>query len=530
MTWGTTVFSLGAGIGLVGHETIALVLSDDDAVRETLWTLIAADAPLDEILEGLSGHGLRTLPSFAIARIEGLRLVRVVVRGVASVVLETDDGPLVIESPSVKTWLEREVDGVDAVTLDSGGAVGGTTFHVLAGSVPAGRLTRSLVVDDPHALQANKGWGIGESSGTGDPVLDGSSADSTPEVSREADDVPVIADDADADQFDEVEQFDEPGADDLPVPDLAPVPAGPAIEDGAVEAEVVDDAGFPPPVVAARPFDSGATLLPADLEQIRLQTQPESDLAVADDQALAAPGQGDDAGYDFLFGHTVARSVQRAAVQPSVADEHEPTIEHGLIDSIPPSGSSPTSPAAPPTSQLGDHDGHTISRAELARMRAESAIVPSGPAVQARLCISGHPNPTHLSVCRSCGGPISPNPPVVVPRPVLGVLTFSNGLVVQVDRPQLIGRSPKVEGQVGGELPNLVKLDQAGQGVSRRHVAIHIENWQVLLEDLNSANGTIVALPGRPARRLVAGEPVALEQGTVVDLGGEMSISFEVSR
>lgn len=500
MMWGTTEFSFGDGIGLVGHETMALVLSDDAAVRDTLWTLIAADAPLDEILEGLSGHGLRTLPSFAIARIEGERLVRVVVRGDASATLETAAGPIVVESRSVKTWLEREVEEVVAVTLDSCLAVGSATFHVLAGSVPAGRLSRSLATEDPHAALASAGWSTAAASVGVDSIPSSTLAGPPLEAPTVA-----VADQA---------------VDDAAVPDAVSAPPA-SDEDGA----------FPPPAMSsAKSFDSGATLLPDDLEQIQRLSRPQPEAASAAEAAPSTPTPDDDDGYDFLFGHTVARSVHRAAVQPRDVEDHEPTVEHGLIDSIP-SSDQPAAPTpAPATPQLGDHDGHTISRAELARMRAEGAIAPSGPSVQASLCTSGHPNPTHLSVCRSCGGPISPNPPVVVARPVLGVLRFSNGLVVHLDRPQLIGRSPKVEGQVGGELPNLVKLDQAGQGVSRRHVAIHLENWQVLLEDLNSANGTIVALPGRPARRLVAGEPVALEQGTVIDLGGEMSISFEVSR
>ena len=53
----------------------------------------------------------------------------------------------------------------------------------------------------------------------------------------------------------------------------------------------------------------------------------------------------------------------------------------------------------------------------------------------------------------------------------------------------------------------------------------------MLVEDLNSANGTVVALPGRPARRLHAGEPIILEPGAVIDLGGgDVTISYEVDR
>jgi len=118
----------------------------------------------------------------------------------------------------------------------------------------------------------------------------------------------------------------------------------------------------------------------------------------------------------------------------------------------------------------------------------------------------------------------------MVARPSLGRLRFSNGLEVVLDRPQLIGRNPKLVEKISNELPNLVKLEEF-EGLSRRHAAVHLEGWQVLVEDLNSANGTVVALPGRPARRLHAGEPIILEPGAVIDLGGgDVTISYEVDR
>jgi pSer/pThr/pTyr-binding forkhead associated (FHA) protein len=114
---------------------------------------------------------------------------------------------------------------------------------------------------------------------------------------------------------------------------------------------------------------------------------------------------------------------------------------------------------------------------------------------------------------------------VVIARPVLGVLRFTGGKTVSLDKPVLVGRNPKLEGRMPNEMPHLVKLD-VGQGLSRTHAIVRLEGWQVLLEDLNSANGTVVALPGVAPRRLHAGEPSLLEFGATIDFGGEISATF----
>ena len=109
----------------------------------------------------------------------------------------------------------------------------------------------------------------------------------------------------------------------------------------------------------------------------------------------------------------------------------------------------------------------------------------------------------------------------------MGKLAFSNGETVILDRPAIIGRNPGVEGRLQ-EVPHLVKLD-LGKALSRSHAAVRLEGWQVLLEDLGSANGTTVTLPGREERRLHPGEPILLEDGTLVDFGGEISATYRSS-
>jgi hypothetical protein len=507
LNWATTTFQLGDGLGLVGRDTMALILTDDEAIRSGLLELVAAEAPLDELLEGLSSRGIRSLPSFAIARLEDDGVVRVVVRGTGSLVLEVSGVDRLVVSGTTSTWLEELVYGVSTVTLRLGAndeeAAPPVTYHVLAGAVPAVTLSRTLANVDRHASAAAGGWRIGPAVAAG------------------------------------------------PVPVVSTTPAIPN----------------PAPSSFPEPY---ATLMPGDLEDLHADEVAAGIAAVGElvGELVGEPAADD---YDFIFGRTIARSVQTAAVaapeESELAGDAEQSVgagggvppvpspspalappavpapmlvpesmpqPTGLIEGIPGVGARvPGTAAAPPIDQLGDHDGRTISKAQLAMMRGSSQEpkpVGSGPLLQAVLCPSSHPNPPHAAVCRVCSMSLLGAMQVSIVRPPLGLLRFSNGRVEILDRSQLIGRSPRVEGTVGEEIPNLIKLDEGGQGLSRRHAAIRLEGWQVLLEDLNSANGTIVSLPGRPARRLHAGEPVILEPGSLVDLGGEISFSFEVPR
>jgi hypothetical protein len=268
--------------------------------------------------------------------------------------------------------------------------------------------------------------------------------------------------------------------------------------------------------------------------------------AFAPPRAEQAAGDGD-YDYDSIYGRTVARSVQSAAVTAAEREKTHDQVEPPEPNAAPAEAewsapASPTPDPTPPNSiiesipgtpiQLGDHDGLTMTKAQIDALRAamqagsaESAAPPRVAAglatVQAVLCAAQHPNPPQQSVCRVCDLPLT-TPPVVVSRPVLAALHFSTGLTVRLDGPTLIGRNPKLEGTLTSEIPRLVKLD-VGQGLSRTHASVRLAGWHVLLEDLNSANGTIVTLPGRAPQRLHAGEPIQLELGAHIDFGGEIS-------
>lgn len=112
------------------------------------------------------------------------------------------------------------------------------------------------------------------------------------------------------------------------------------------------------------------------------------------------------------------------------------------------------------------------------------------------------------------------------PGPPLGVLVFSSGERVVVDKPLMIGRNPQLPPNDPSECrPRLVRV--ASPGVSRQHAVVSVDRWHATIDDLGSSNGTRVTVPGGPRLTVVPGVPVELVAGTVVDLGDAVSFTVE---
>lgn len=155
-----------------------------------------------------------------------------------------------------------------------------------------------------------------------------------------------------------------------------------------------------------------------------------------------------------------------------------------------------------------------------------SAAEPSGaPLVQAAICLAGHPNPPHADRCGLCGAAVPPQTPQLVPRPVLGVLRSPDGTSMPIDRPVLIGRAPVLRDDLD-EVPELMRVPSPGQDISRTHLLVSPDVWEIRLTDLHSTNGTVVLRPGPGVDRLQLqpGEPYAVAVGTVVELGDGVSV------
>ncbi|MCU1514167.1 MAG: hypothetical protein JWO10_1257, partial [Microbacteriaceae bacterium] len=187
----------------------------------------------------------------------------------------------------------------------------------------------------------------------------------------------------------------------------------------------------------------------------------------------AAPAE---AGYDYLFGDTVFRSVEDAAVRPPEEDDEADPA--GAVD--------------------GDHDGHTVMTSDIAKLRAGrkarggAAARPAAPAAQ---------------------------------KIVLALST--TGTREPLTQPILVGRSPSVSKVSGDQMPRLLTVGGVDQDISRNHARFALEGGTVVVTDLHSRNGTMIVLPGKEPQKLRAGEPTAVILGTVVDLGGGVTFTVD---
>lgn len=165
---------------------------------------------------------------------------------------------------------------------------------------------------------------------------------------------------------------------------------------------------------------------------------------------------------------------------------------------------------------------------ELTSQRAHLHSSMNGESVQLLgvLCPEGHANAPHAANCRVCGRPVEADDPRLVERPTLGRLLLPNGEHIELERDVVLGRLPAAT-EGAADRPHLVKVSESPE-VSRSHVRIRLDGWQVLLRDLDTTNYTWLTLPGSDQLRLSPHEEYALEPGSVIDLAEEVVIVFEM--
>jgi hypothetical protein len=246
-------------------------------------------------------------------------------------------------------------------------------------------------------------------------------------------------------------------------------------ETGPVDAVPVD--AHPDPIVAG-PAVEAFDAADADGPDARTRV-PEATLADAPPET---------SGYDHLFGATMVRSVEDAAVRPAEEDAPARIDLPGFItDSFPPSAGGPA----------GDHDGLTVLSGDLPR-RADA---PEAAA---------------------------PAPEPVPARPSFAVL-LSDGRREPLTAPMVVGRAPSVSAVPSLHGARPVTLTSAEDDISRSHVAVAVEGDSVVVTDLHSRNGTMIVLPGASPQKLRSGEPTTVVLGTVIDLGSGATLTVEAA-
>jgi FHA domain len=148
-------------------------------------------------------------------------------------------------------------------------------------------------------------------------------------------------------------------------------------------------------------------------------------------------------------------------------------------------------------------------------------------AILAVLCRQGHANPPSSISCRVCGSPLTSQTPQFVPGPVLAVLRASDGSTAELDRPVLIGRAPSRD-RPDSPAYRLMTVPSPNHDISRTHLEVAASDWQIVVTDLNSTNGTVLIRPGAVDRQQLApGEPVTVQLGSVMELGDGVSVLID---
>ena len=177
--------------------------------------------------------------------------------------------------------------------------------------------------------------------------------------------------------------------------------------------------------------------------------------------------------------------------------------------------------------QLGSPDALVARALEPNSEDSPADIDPQDSAILAVFCANGHVSPPSATSCRVCGGPVGTQGPQFVAYPVLAVLRASDGSSAQLDRPVLIGRAPSTD-RSDNRAPRLMTVPSPNHDISRTHLEVAPDGWQIVATDLNSTNGTILIRPGGVDRQqLAAGEPVPVQVGSVVELGDGVSVLID---
>lgn len=148
-------------------------------------------------------------------------------------------------------------------------------------------------------------------------------------------------------------------------------------------------------------------------------------------------------------------------------------------------------------------------------------------------CKNDHFNDPRAPYCAVCGVPIDQRAvvPYKGPRPPLGALLLDDGMALPLEADYLLGRDPERAPEVQSGEARPARVTSPDGSVSRRHLRVFLENWDVNLLDLGSVNGTQIQPPGDPNfYDIPPNEPVPILPGTTVRIGVSRTMRYEAHR
>lgn len=145
-------------------------------------------------------------------------------------------------------------------------------------------------------------------------------------------------------------------------------------------------------------------------------------------------------------------------------------------------------------------------------------------------CSHEHFNNPRAAYCQVCGISMVHTTHYLVPgpRPTLGFIVFDDGATFALDRSYCIGREPIIE--PGRDLSPLVLADSR-HAVSRSHAELVLDEWNLVVRDLGSTNGTFAwDAESNQWNQVLPGQPVTIEPGQWVAIGRKVFIYEPVTR
>ena len=141
--------------------------------------------------------------------------------------------------------------------------------------------------------------------------------------------------------------------------------------------------------------------------------------------------------------------------------------------------------------------------------------------VEALMCLEClHPNAPMTALCRKCKELLSEenSEPQSVPQPALGAIHLSGDRVETLDADLVIGRNPARKPLAPHQ--RAVVHGEGDRSVSRRHIELKLDGWDVIAVNLKEGWGTTVESRRGGHVPLLPGEPHKLESGDTVQYGG----------
>jgi hypothetical protein len=288
---------------------------------------------------------------------------------------------------------------------------------------------------------------------------------------------------------------------------------------------VVPGVGLAVTVTAAPPepaLSDPAAPEPAGTQQAVAAPAPVVSEAVVPAVAVPAavvPAAADPGGPVPLEAGPAAVAVEAVEAGPWTGDSPAASAGDGLADAA---GSGETWYPVPQPAGLDESHPPTLdtSAAGSPAGAPGSTERPPSVLVDGALCPREHFNDPGARVCRQCGTTLDQPPRNIErrPRPPLGVLVLDDGTRITLDGDYVLGREPVLDGDVMAGRARPLRISDPEGTVSRLHLRVSLVGWQVEVNDLGSANGSVLQYSGEE-RTLAPFEPAVLEPGAWIGIG-----------